>query len=110
MTMTTQQALITVGAMVLGTMLTRFLPFILFPEGRKAPAFITYLGKALPYSVIAFLVVYCLKGVDLTIYPHGAPEAMAIGAMALLHIWRRDTLLSIAAGTVIYMLLVQRVF
>jgi len=110
MSMTTQQALITIGAMVLGTMVTRFLPFILFPDGRKAPQFITYLGKALPYSVVAFLVVYCLKGVDLRAFPHGAPEAAAIGAMALLHVWRKDTLLSIAAGTAIYMFLVQRVF
>lgn len=110
MVMTTQQALITVAAMVLGTLITRFLPFILFPEGRKAPEFITYLGKALPYSVIAFLVVYCLKGVDLTASPHGAPEAIAITAMTLLHIWRKDTLLSIAAGTAVYMLLVQRIF
>lgn len=108
--MTTQQALITVAAMVLGTMITRFLPFILFPEGRKAPEYVTYLGKALPYSVIAFLVVYCLKGVDLNVSPHGAPEAIAITSMTLLHIWRKDTLLSIAAGTAVYMLLVQRIF
>lgn len=110
MAMTVGQALITVSAMVLGTMITRFLPFFLFPEGKRTPDYVIYLGKALPYSVIAFLLVYCLKGVEPGMYPHGAPEAISIAAMTALHLWRKDTLLSIAAGTGIYMFLVQRVF
>jgi branched-subunit amino acid transport protein AzlD len=110
MTMTTTEMLITIGAIMLGTMTTRFLPFILFPEGRKTPPYITYLGKVLPYAVIGMLVVYCLKSVDVRMFPHGIPEALAIAAIAILHHWKKNTLLSIGAGTVVYMLLVQYVF
>lgn len=108
--MNTSQALITVGVIAVGTMITRFLPFLLFPEGRKAPGYITYLGKALPGAVIAFLVIYCLKTISLPTYPYGLPEAVAVALTVALHLWKKQTLLSIAAGTVIYMFLVQRVF
>ena len=95
---------------MLGTMLTRFLPFLLFPESKEPPRFITYLGTVLPYAMTGLLVVYSLKGVRLTSGSHGIPELLAIIAIALLHIWKRNMLLSIAGGTAVYMLLVQLVF
>lgn len=108
--MTSLEAAITIGAVVLGTVLTRALPFICFPENKKTPDYIVYLGKALPYAVIGLLVVYCLKGISVTAFPFGLPEAIAVAAVVLLHLWRKSTFLSIGGGTVIYMLLVQVIF
>ena len=108
--MTTVQTLVTIGIIALGTMLTRFLPFLVFPAGKPTPDGIRYLGKALPPAVFGLLVVYCLKNVSLLTGTHGLPEAIAVAATAALHIWRRQVLLSIAGGTVCYMLLVQLVF
>lgn len=88
----------------------RFLPFWIFGENRKTPPLIAYLGQVLPYATMGMLVVYCLKGVDLTAAPFGIPEFLGCAVVALLHIWKRSTLLSIGAGTVCYMLLVQFVF
>lgn len=88
----------------------RFLPFLVFPDGKKRPEVITYLGTVLPYGVMAMLVVYCLKGVSLLAWPHGIPEAIAVVAVVLLHLWRKNTLLSIFGGTALYMVLVQLVF
>ena len=110
MIMTTWQGVITIIMAMLGTMLTRFLPFLLFPESKEPPRFITYLGTVLPYAMTGLLVVYSLKGVHLTSGSHGIPELLAIIAIALLHIWKRNMLLSIAGGTAVYMLLVQLVF
>ena len=107
MTMTLTQAVITVAAVVLGTMTTRFLPFILFPEGRKTPAYIQYLGKVLPFAVIGLLVVYCLKDVSFLTAPFGIPELLGIAVTAALHLWKRNMRISIAGGTVIYMVLIQ---
>jgi len=107
---TTLQALAIIAILALGTAMTRFLPFVFFPNAASAPRYITYLGKMLPTAAISLLVVYCLRGVSFVAAPHGLPEAIAIAAVAALHIWRKNTLLSIAAGTVIYMLLVQFVF
>ena len=108
--MTTVQKLITIAVCALGTMLTRFLPFLLFPAGRPTPRFIRYLGHALPGAVVGMLLVYCLKGVEIASGSHGLPELIAILAVVALHKWRRQMLLSIAGGTVVYMLLVQLVF
>ena len=108
--MTTAQQLITIGMVVLGTMITRFLPFVLFPADRPAPKFIQYLGRVLAPAVFGLLVIYCLKGVNLFEGGRGVPEALGILATADLHLWRRQILLSIAGGTVVYMLLVQLVF
>lgn len=88
----------------------RFLPFLLFSENRKTPPFITKLGKLLPYAIMGMLVVYCLKDVNLTAAPFGLPEALGCAAVAGLHVWKRNTLLSIGGGTALYMLLVQFVF
>lgn len=99
-----------VAAMVLGTMLTRFLPFLLFPAGKKTPRFVEYLGKTLPFATMALLVVYCLRGIHLTQAPHGLPELLAVALIAALHWWKENSLLSIGVGTVFYMFLVQVVF
>nr|WP_294679084.1 AzlD domain-containing protein [uncultured Blautia sp.] len=107
--MTVTQQAITVGAVVLGTMVTRFLPFLIFPEGKEPPAIITYLGTVLPYAVIGLLVIYCLKDVPGS-GTGGIPEIIAILFIILLHRWRKNTLLSIAGGTVLYMVLVQTIF
>jgi Predicted branched-chain amino acid permeases (azaleucine resistance) len=110
MTLAPAQTLVIICMVTLGTVITRFLPFMLFPANKKTPPYIVYLGEVLPYSVIGLLVVYCLKGVNLTTSPFGVPEAIAIVCIAALQIWKSNTLLSIGVGTVVYMLLVQRVF
>ena len=101
-------ALIAVAALV--TMSTRFLPFLIFGEKRKTPELVTYLGKVLPCAIMGMLVVYCLKDVTVLQAPYGIPEALGILFVALLHLWKGNSLLSIGAGTVFYMLLVQLVF
>ena len=101
--------LVLIAVMALVTMAIRFLPFVVF-NGKETPEYINYLGKYLPYSIIAMLVVYCLKGVSVINRPYGLPEFIGVGAVALLHIWKRNTLLSIVAGTIIYMILKQNFF
>lgn len=108
--MTVTQQMITIGLIVLGTMVTRFLPFLLFPVGRPTPKYIQYLGKVLPSAVFGLLVIYCLRNVNVLSGNHGIPELISIGVVILLHIWKRQMLLSIAGGTVCYMLLVQMFF
>ena len=98
----------TAGAL-LGTMVTRFLPFLIFPEGKEPPEFIQYLGKVLHYAVIGLLVIYCLKDVPGS-GTYGILEFLAIVFIVLLHRWKKNILLSIGGGTVFYMLLVQFVF
>ena len=95
---------------MLVTMATRFLPFLLFGSKKQPPKIITYLGKVLPCAIMGMLVVYCLKDVRPLAYPYGIPELLGIALVALLHVWKRNSLLSIGAGTVFYMLLVQLVF
>ena len=92
------------------TILTRLLPFLIFKPGSRLPGYVKYLGKALPSAVFALLVVYCLKDVSLLSGSHGIPEALGMGVTALLHLWRRQMLLSMAGGTLFYMFLVQYVF
>lgn len=107
--MTTTQSVLTIIAVVFGTMTTRFLPFLIFPEGKKVPAYVEYLGSVLPYAVIGLLVVYCLKDAIFTVY-HGSPEFISMVLIVVLHQWKKNTLLSIATGTVCYMVLLQNVF
>lgn len=108
--MTLAQQIITVAMIVLGTMLTRFLPFLLFPAGKPTPKYIQYLGRVLPMAVFGLLVVYSLKDVSVFSGSHGIPELIAVAVVVCLHLWKRQMLLSIAGGTVCYMLLVQLVF
>ena len=104
-----QQA-VTIAMCVLATVLTRFLPFLIFSAKRPTPKYIQYLGKVLPGAIFAMLVVYCLKYVSFVTYSFGIPELLGIGITVALHLWKRQMLLSIAGGTIAYMLLVQLVF
>ena len=92
------------------TMLTRFLPFLIFSPQKPTPAVIHYLGNALPAAIFAMLVIYCLRNVSLLSGSHGLPELIGIAVTVGLHLWKRQMLLSIAGGTICYMLLVQLVF
>ncbi len=108
--MTLTQQIITIAMCVLATVLTRYLPFIIFSGKRPTPKYIQYLGKVLPGAIFAMLVVYCLKNVSPLQYSYGLPELIAIAVTVGLHCFKRQMLLSIAGGTVCYMLLVQLVF
>lgn len=108
--MTLTEQIITVLMVVLGTMATRFLPFIVFPSGKPTPKYVKFLGKFLPPAVFGMLIVYCLKNVDIFTGSHGIPELISILVVVVLHLWKKQMLLSIAGGTVCYMLLVQFVF
>ena len=110
MSMTLPQQIITIALCVAGTMLTRFLPFLVFSPKKPTPRFVQYLGKALPSAIFGMLVVYCLKNVDVLSGSHGIPELIAIAVTVGLHLWRKQMLLSIAGGTLCYMLFVQLVF
>ena len=92
------------------TMLLRFLPLWVFGNGKQTPRLVQYLGKVLPYAIIGMLVVFCLKGVSLTSAPFGLPELIASVVVVGLHVWKRNTPVSIVGGTVVYMILVQMVF
>ena len=107
--MTITEQIITIAKCVLGTMLTRFLPFAVFRSSRSTPRYIQYLGKVLPGAVFAMLVIYCLRNVSLLQGSHGLPELLAIAVTVALHLWKRQMLLSIASGTICYMLLIQSV-
>lgn len=110
MYLTPLQTIAMILAVAAGTQITRWLPFWLFPENRKPPALVTYLGRVLPTATMGLLIVYCLKDVAWLSAPHGAPELIAIAVVAALHCWKGNVLLSIAGGTAAYMLLVQAVF
>jgi branched-subunit amino acid transport protein AzlD len=102
--------ILAIALMAVATALTRFLPFLVFGRGRKPPAVIGYLGRALPPAMLALLVVYCLRAVDLTSPPFGLAEVIACAVVAALHLWKGNALISIFSGTAVYMALVQLVF
>ena len=108
--MTLTQRLVTIALCALATMLTRFLPFLLFSSRRPTPKYVRYLGRALPPAIFGMLVVYCLKNVSIVSGSHGLPELIAIAVTVGLHLWKRQTLLSIAGGTIAHMLLIQLVY
>lgn len=108
--MSFKEQLITVGIIILATVIMRFIPFILFPDNKPTPKFIHYLGSALPAAVFGLLMVYALKNVSFLQGSHGLPELIAIVITAAVHLWKKQMLLSISAGTICYMLLVQLVF
>ena len=108
--MSLKQQLVTVGVIILPTVIMRFLPFVLFPDNKPTPKFIHYLGVVLPGAVFGLLMVYALKGVNVLEGSHGIPELIAIAVTAGVHLWKKQMLLSISAGTICYMLLVQFVF
>jgi len=100
-------ALVAVIALV--TAALRFLPFLLL-RGKQTPPFIAYLGKVLPFAIMGMLVVYCLRHISFSSIPFGIPELLACALVVLVHVWKRNTLLSILSGTALYMILVQTLF
>ena len=108
--MTNTHAILTIAVCALVTAGLRFLPFLIFGEDRTTPPVIAYLGRVLPFAIMGMLVVYCLKDMDLSAMPYGLPEAIGCAVVAGLHVWKRNTLLSICAGTLCYMLMVQYLF
>jgi len=102
-------AALLIGIVALITAGLRFAPFLIFGN-RKTPKTVAYLGQVLPFSVMGMLVVYCLRNVSFTASPFGLPELVAGLCVVLLHLWKRNTLLSILVGTVCHMILVQLVF
>ena len=104
------EIILTIVAVALGAMATRFTPFLLFPEGKRPPEIVTYLGRVLPPVMMGLLVVYCLKSVSIQSSPHGLPELISIAFIVFIHLWRKNVLLSIGCGTALYMFFVQRVF
>jgi branched-subunit amino acid transport protein AzlD len=108
--MTNGQTLMMIAAVAAGAAVTRFTPFLLFPDSRKPPKIIVELGRVLPPAMMGLLVVYCLRNVSPTRPPHGLPELAAICVVAALHKWKGNVLLSIGGGTAVYMLLMQTVF
>lgn len=110
MVMTQTQLIITIAMCMLGTVITRFLPFAVFNENKETPKFVAYLGKYLPSAVFGMLIVYCLKDVSVLQGSHGLPELIAILLTVGIHLWKRQMLVSIAVGTIGYMLLIQFVF
>ena len=108
--MTNAQILITVALLAFATILTRSLPFLVFSRMKSPPRIVSYLGKALPPAMFALLFVYCLKNVNILSFPHALPELIAIIVVIGVHLWKREMLLSIGVGTIVYMYLVQSVF
>ena len=110
MSMSLIQSGIIIGMVILGTMVTRFLPFLIFSSDKPTPKYVQYLGKMLPSAALGMLVIYCLKDVSLFKGNHAIPELISIMVVILLHLWKRQMLISIAGGTILYMLLVQLIF
>jgi len=110
MQLTPLETLITIIAVALGTMATRFAPFILFPENKEVPEPVVYLGRVLPAATIGLLVVFCFKSVSFADFPFALPEVIASAAVIVFHLWKRNVLLSIGGGTAVYMVLIQMIF
>lgn len=108
--MTLVERILTIAVVVAATMCTRFLPFLFFPENKKTPRFIQYLGNVLPTAALGMLVIFAYKSVDVFQWTQLAPQIIASAVVIALHVWKRSMLLSIAAGTVCYMVLVQNFF
>ena len=108
--MTLTQQIVTIAMVILGTMLTRFVPFFVFPAGKPTPKYVQYLGYVLPPAVFGLPIIYCLKNVSIFTGSHAIPELLAITLVIALHTWKRQMLLSIAGGTIFYMILVQFIF
>ena len=108
--MTLTQQIVTIAMVILGTMLTRFVPFFVFPAGKPTPKYVQYLGNVLPPAVFGLLIIYCLKNVSIFTGSHAIPELLAITLVIALHTWKCQMLLSIAGGTIFYMILVQFIF
>ncbi len=105
--MSNKETVIAVAVIAAVTALLRFLPFIIFGEKRKTPPAIAYLGRVLPYAIMGMLVVYCLKDISFVNSPFGIPELACCAVTALVHVLKRNTLLSVGTGTVLFMVLTR---
>lgn len=110
MPISVERSLLIILLVSITTFATRVIPFLLFPKGKEIPPMVQYLGKVLPPAVIGMLIIYCFKSVSILSYPHAAPELIAAAVVVVLHVWKRNNLLSIGVGTVLYMFLIQKVF
>lgn len=110
MPISVEQSLLIIIVVAITTFSTRVIPFLCFPKGKEIPKAVQYLGKVLTPAVIGMLVVYCLKNTSVLAKPHGIPELVCVLIVAGLHIWKRNNLLSIGVGTVLYMVFIQCVF
>ena len=110
MALPTTQALVTIAVIAITTMATRFIPFILFRDNKETPKFLIYLGKVLPPAIMGMLIVYGLKSTTVLVAPHGLPELIAVVFVAVIHKWKHNMILSIVGGTLLYMILLQKVF
>ena len=106
----TIHAVLAIAVMAIVTFLTRFLPFLLFDRGEAPPKVVLYLGRVLPPAIIAMLIIYCLREISFAAPALWAPQLIAVAAVVLLHLWKRNNLISIFGGTILYMVLVQFVF
>lgn len=106
----TTSSLIMIAAVAVATFATRAASFIVFPKGKEIPGKVIFIGRVLPPAIIGMLVVYCLKSTSVLSYPYGIPELIACLVVVGLHVWKRNILLSIGVGTVLYMVLIQMVF
>ena len=104
------RSILMVAVIALVTAALRFLPFLIFREGTPLPKWLTYLSKVLPHAIMGMLVVYCLRNISFAAMPFGIPELLACAVVVIAHLWKRNTLLSIAGGTIFYMILVQTIF
>lgn len=107
MPLSTGMSFLIILVVALTTFATRVIPFLIFPKGKEIPKTVQYLGKVLTPAVIGMLVVYCLKNTTILSSPYGIPELVSVLVVAVLHIWKRNNLLSIGVGTVLYMFLIQ---
>lgn len=110
MSLSAEMSFLIIVLVALTTFATRVIPFLVFPKGKEIPKTIQYLGKVLTPAIIGMLVIYCLKNVSILSAPHGIPELISVAVVTVLHIWKRNNLLSIGVGTVLYMVLIQTVF
>lgn len=105
--MTGMQVFVTVLIAAVVTMATRAIPFLLFPAGKQAPAFITWLSGQLPRAVMAMLMIYCLKDLSFSVVSGWLPALLGVAATVLLHLWKRQMMISILGGTALYMALIR---
>ena len=106
----TVSSLIMIAAISIATFATRAASFLVFPKGKEVPPKVVFIGRVLPPAIIGMLVVYCLRSTSILTYPYGIPELIAGLTVVILHLWKRNIFLSIGAGTILYMVLVQTVF
>lgn len=106
----TVSSLIMIAAISIATFATRAASFLVFPKGKEVPPKVVFIGRVLPPAIIGMLVVYCLRSTSVLAYPYGIPELIAGLTVVILHLWKRNIFLSIGAGTILYMVLVQMVF